>query len=284
MHYTVYKITNSVNGRFYVGVHRTKDLDDGYMGSGSLIKKAVKKYGKAVFVKEILFDFDTVEEMVEKERAIVTRDFVEREETYNLVPGGYQGDAFYAAREEFTSEQMSDWGRSGAEALARREAEDPAFRKYMEGQRARSLAEAQKAPPNPCDWSGRTHSLETREKMSKAARGRTGRRASGYGSAWICKKGDKPRKVPQKDLPRWLSDGWERGRVVRPPKPPRAYAKGERVGSSKLTWEDVQAMRRLHSEGGRTHASLARQFNTSASNVTNILNNKAWRVGPTSHA
>ena len=46
MFYYTYKTTNSVNGHYYIGVHKTEDFNDGYIGSGTVLKKAIKKHGK----------------------------------------------------------------------------------------------------------------------------------------------------------------------------------------------------------------------------------------------
>ena len=46
MYFYVYKITNKINENIYIGVHKTKDLDGGYFGSGKILNSAINKYGK----------------------------------------------------------------------------------------------------------------------------------------------------------------------------------------------------------------------------------------------
>jgi hypothetical protein len=94
MFYTVYKITNILNNKIYIGKHQTKDPNDNYMGSGKLIKDAIKKYGIENFKKEILFQFDNEVEMNFKEAELVTEEFCLREDTYNICPGGQGGWGF----------------------------------------------------------------------------------------------------------------------------------------------------------------------------------------------
>lgn len=91
MYYYVYEIKNEINGKIYIGVHRTKDLNDGYMGSGKILKQAINKYGIESFSKTILEFFDSYEEALSKEQEIVTEEFLSREDTYNMKCGGNGG-------------------------------------------------------------------------------------------------------------------------------------------------------------------------------------------------
>lgn len=88
MFYLIYKITNTMNNKEYIGSHKTDNIHDSYMGSGTAIRNAIKKHGKDNFVKEILHVFDTPDEMFAKEREIVTEDYIKRSDTYNLMVGG----------------------------------------------------------------------------------------------------------------------------------------------------------------------------------------------------
>lgn len=95
--YTVYKVTNLINGKIYVGVHKTNNPYDSYMGTGRLILKAINKYGIDNFSKEIIKVYDSSDEKENErlafllESQIVNQDFIDDENTYNLDLGGRGG-------------------------------------------------------------------------------------------------------------------------------------------------------------------------------------------------
>ena len=90
-YYLIYKITNNINGKTYIGAHKTNDINDGYMGSGTYLNRAIKKYGVENFNKEILHIFDNPEAMYAKEAEIVNEDYLMNENTYNMKVGGFGG-------------------------------------------------------------------------------------------------------------------------------------------------------------------------------------------------
>lgn len=87
----VYKTTHILSGRFYVGMHSTKNVDDGYFGSGKWIKTAIKKYGKDAFKREILFDLPSYGDMVLKEKEIVNDELLSDPLCMNFMFGGKGG-------------------------------------------------------------------------------------------------------------------------------------------------------------------------------------------------
>ena len=91
MYYTIYKVTNKITNKFYIGAHQTSDLNDGYMGSGLTLAHAIQKHGLENFEKEILFLLDSAEEMYRKEASIVDESFVSNQNTYNAKVGGKGG-------------------------------------------------------------------------------------------------------------------------------------------------------------------------------------------------
>lgn len=107
MYYYIYKITNLINGKIYIGKHQTADLDDDYFGSGKCLHRAFKKYGLENFRKDILLFLDNADELALEERLVVNEEFVKRPDTYNLSVGG-QNPILYGENNGFFNKSHSD--------------------------------------------------------------------------------------------------------------------------------------------------------------------------------
>lgn len=90
-HYLLYKTTNIKTGQYYIGIHQTNNIEDGYLGSGTVIHRVIKKYGTQSFQRTILGSFETRQEMIKAERQIVTEQIVNDPKCYNLTLGGGSG-------------------------------------------------------------------------------------------------------------------------------------------------------------------------------------------------
>lgn len=91
--FTVYKILNLITDEYYIGVHKTSNVNDSYLGSGIHIKNQVKKYGKDNFKKEILFEFDEEKDAYEKEIQLINEN-INNTLCLNIGPGGIGGSKF----------------------------------------------------------------------------------------------------------------------------------------------------------------------------------------------
>jgi len=201
--YTVYKVTNQLNGRYYVGIHATQDLNDSYLGSGTAITRAIKKYGRENFRKETLHIFDNEQSMVDKEIEIVTEDFIRLEETYNLRVGG-----IYWAGEAHTDERKKKISAANVKAWAEGRMDHivPRIRKAMQKRAAEGKQNT---------FLGRKHSDASLAKMSEAASLRVGDQNASFGSKWLHNVELRAsRKVKEPELSALLACGWQLGRVV----------------------------------------------------------------------
>lgn len=96
----VYKTTNNLNGDYYYGVHQTNDLNDGYLGSGKILWRAINKYGKENFTREIVQYFSNINNAYRLEAAIVTSELVSDPHCYNIALGGFGGNLIEGFSEE----------------------------------------------------------------------------------------------------------------------------------------------------------------------------------------
>lgn len=106
-HY-IYKITCLKNNRYYIGMHSTDNLEDGYFGGGKRIKNSVKKHGKDAHRKEILEFFENRDLLRQREIELVNEELLNDPLCMNLQPGG--GGGF------INDDHKKKWIMSGSKA------------------------------------------------------------------------------------------------------------------------------------------------------------------------
>jgi hypothetical protein len=84
----LYKITNVLDSKYYYGIHSTNNLDDNYFGSGVHLNRAIKKYGKENFIKEIIEFTEDRNSLLDLEKKYITESVVQDPNTYNVSLGG----------------------------------------------------------------------------------------------------------------------------------------------------------------------------------------------------
>ena len=196
MFYTIYKITNNLNGKYYIGKHQTKDLNDGYMGSGKALRNAIKKHGINNFSKDILHIFETEKEMNDKEKELVVLE----ESSYNLCPGGKGGFGYINENGlKIISEKHRNSARIHMLNLHKNHSEKM--------QAGRILAkEARRKYLGPNAFFGKKHTEETKQKMSNVHKKLFGPDNPSFGTFWVT-NGSENRRVREIPL------GFYKGRI-----------------------------------------------------------------------
>lgn len=88
----IYETTNIINGKKYIGKHKSTDFDCEYLGSGVAITEAVKKYGKENFVVTLLEECDSLSQLNAQEVYWIKKfNAVNDQLFYNIAPGGDGG-------------------------------------------------------------------------------------------------------------------------------------------------------------------------------------------------
>jgi group I intron endonuclease len=112
----IYKTTNIINGKFYIGLSKYKPKENpNYLGSGYLLKKAIKTYGKENFTKEILEESNSKEYILKRERYWISYyKSRERNIGYNICEGGTWGDNWKYCLNKEERRQFYSETRSGS--------------------------------------------------------------------------------------------------------------------------------------------------------------------------
>lgn len=203
MYYTIYKITNTINDKFYIGAHATKNLEDGYMGSGHALSRAKTKYGIENFTKEILYIFEDEKTMYAKEKEIVTEDFCNQKDNYNVRIGGYGGFNHINSNPEKYRAVRS----ARAKLLAARE--DNPF-KDPEWQRKHNSMNNPDIVKSLCERAHSPIATAKRKATYKENKHQQGEKNSQFGRYWISNPVTKEvRRITASDV---IPNGWVKGK------------------------------------------------------------------------
>lgn len=163
----VYKTTNNKNGKIYIGQHSTENLDDGYLGSGVVLQKAIIKYGKENFSREIITYVDTQEDLDRTEEIFIKHyiHIVGKDEMYNVAENAV-GGAFFkdCHHSDKTRQKLSD-------ALKGRHLPEEHKIKISKTLKGRQFSEETRQKMSE-SMKGIIRSNETRQKLSDALKGR----------------------------------------------------------------------------------------------------------------
>lgn len=158
----IYKTTNLVNGKIYVG--KDKFNNPNYLGSGKVLKQAIKKYGVESFSKEILEVCENESVWLQREQFWI-KELNSIEFGYNIAVGGAGGDTISNnPNKQVIAQKHSEWMKTNNPKKGKTRTTDEInkWKKSYEGK--------WKGKNNPNY--GRRHSEETKNKIRERALGR----------------------------------------------------------------------------------------------------------------
>ena len=219
MFYIIYKITNNLDNKIYIGSHKTTDVNDGYMGSGKYLNRAIKKYGLENFTKDILFVFDSPEEMDAKEAELVNEQFLLNESTYNLKQGGFGGFDFinkkklnysYTKNRQISPFVNPDRYNDEWHSLTHAKRKAGIKKAWEEGKMHKFNAdiniEMRKRAETP-------EAIAKRKDTYKQIGHQQGEKNSQFGTMWVT-NGEENLKIRKEELDKYLERGYNKGRKL----------------------------------------------------------------------
>jgi group I intron endonuclease len=207
-YYLIYRITNTINGKFYIGKHVTCDLNDDYMGSGTWLKRAIKKYGVDNFQKEILEVYDVEWKMNLAERILVVLD---RDISYNITTGGGGSFSYINTNKLQNTDKATiirrENGTNTMRLLSKRHHDklqnDPVYRERVVLKIKDGISK-----PGGHPWRGKHLPEAMKQNMRKSKN--VGVNNSQHGTIWIT-NGSNNRKIKNNEM---LPTGWVKGRKI----------------------------------------------------------------------
>lgn len=226
MYYTVYEVTNKECGKTYRGKHQTNDLNDGYLGSGKYLKRAINKHGENVFERTQLFLFDNKNDMDVKESEFVNEEYLKSGNTYNLKLGGEGGfDHLNDGSNEHI--ERCKRGRIAADKVLREKYGENFYSiaykdNYKKGLAVWKKSDDPEIKRRRSEISGNTfrgkhHTDESKNAIGKAnSISLLGDNNWNYGRCWVYSLGEqKNMSILKTELDEYILRGWIKGRKMK---------------------------------------------------------------------
>ena len=171
----IYMTTCLVNGKIYIGRH--EGGVDNYLGSGTIFKKALKKYGKENFKREILRYCNTLHELEIWEHVFIKKYHSQDERIgYNIADGDVNTTEFNPAKLPEVREKIR-------KAAIGRKVSNETKKKMSESSPRRNWTEEQKMNLSK-KMSGRKFTEEHKQKLREAKLGKKGELSNSWGRKW----------------------------------------------------------------------------------------------------
>jgi hypothetical protein len=202
-HY-IYKTTCIITNKFYIGMHSTDNLEDGYIGSGKRLWNSINKHGKDNHVCEILEFLLDRSSLKAREKEIVNVELINEELCMNLQLGGDGGF--------ISEEQQRNRSLAGGKAFSNKIKNDSIFYKeFADIQRIKFKKLHSESKFKYNNFEGKSHSKETKVKIGAAnSIKQKGSNNSQYGKCWITNEIES-KKINKGDV---LPEGWRLGRKI----------------------------------------------------------------------
>ncbi|MDN6184195.1 MAG: hypothetical protein L0J09_06425 [Lactococcus lactis] len=178
----IYRTTNLINNKIYIGQKKSNIFVPTYYGSGTIIKRAISKYGIENFEVKIIEQCFSKEQLCEREIFWIAKEksLYSFGKGYNITPGGEFGDTFshHPDKEEIRKrmsitnagrKHSDDWKRKASERT--RGKNNPMYGKPGT-RKGLSMSSEQKEKIRQSNI-GKKRSVETIQKVKDAKKNRT---------------------------------------------------------------------------------------------------------------
>jgi hypothetical protein len=200
----IYKTTNQINTKYYIGMHSTDDLNDGYIGSGTLLWHSIKYHGKENFKMDILEFLPNRKSLIQREKELVNENLLNEPMCMNLRYGGTGGEI------RFTDEIKTKIGKTNSVKQKGNLNSQYGTKWINNGIENKKIINTEVVPDG---WNlGRKMGKSFGELMSKKLKGTgMGVNNSQFGKCWIT-NGTENKTIKKIDL---IPNGWVLGRKIK---------------------------------------------------------------------